>query len=98
MIAIESAWLERIRNTKLFMYHLPVETFQCFDPIAGYYVSREAVQPLSVEPVGDLLSRLVAANIELRITPSLQKLRQALVSSTVPFSMIRMRNASPETD
>ncbi|SEM84258.1 DUF6886 family protein [Lihuaxuella thermophila] len=98
IIAIEGAWLHRIRNTRLYAYHLPGETFECIDPNAGYYVSRETVKPLWVEPVEDLLERVIADNIELRVTPSLWKLHHALVSSSVSFSMIRMRNASLETD
>ncbi len=93
MIAVEGGWLERIQKTVLYVYHLPPTSFRCVDTNAGYYASTEEVIPLKVEPVGDLLARLVAADVELRITPSLQRLRQALINSSVAFSMIRMRNA-----
>jgi hypothetical protein len=96
VIAIESAWLERVRATRLFIYHLPAATFTLRDEPAGYFVSPEAVEPLQVEPAGDLLARLVAAGVELRITPSLWPLRHAVVQSTLDFSIIRMRNAQPE--
>jgi hypothetical protein len=95
VIAIEAGWLEHVRNVRLYKYHLPGETFQCFDANAGYFVSREPVKPLSVEPVGDPLARLVEAGIELRITPSLWKLHDAVAASTLGFSIIRMRNAEP---
>lgn len=96
-IAIEGRWLERLRRTHLYAYRLPGDTFASPGPGAGpgYHVSREAVEPLSVEPVGDLLERLVAAGIELRLTPSLWPLHRALVTSSLHFSMIRMRNARP---
>jgi hypothetical protein len=94
IIAIETSWLKRIRETELYAYTLPSETFECFDVNAGYYVSRKAVTPLSVDPVGDLLDRLVQTNIELRITPTLWKLRDEIIHSSVSFSIIRMRNAS----
>ena len=64
--------------------------------MAGYHVSTEAVTPLSVDPVGDRLDRLAASGIELRLTPSLWPLREALVTSSMGFSMIRLRNAASE--
>lgn len=98
VIAIEGAWLERVRSAKLYEYRLPGDTFrpQWSGGGPGYHVSREAVTPLSVELVGDLLARQVAANIELRITPSLWPLHRALIPATLHFSMVRMRNAQPE--
>ena len=43
--------------------------------------------------MGDLLACLGEADIELRITPSLTPLKEALLDSSLHFSMIRMRNA-----
>lgn len=96
VIAIESGWLDRVRNACLYVYQLPADGFTLVDGPAGYYGSTEAVRPLSVEPIGDLLGRLVASGVELRITPSLWPLRHALVAATLDFSMIRLRNATPE--
>ena len=96
IVAIESGWLERMRTVNLYRYHLPAKTFKLVgDGIAGYYASHEPVEPLSVEPVGDLLKALIDFGVELRITPSLWPLHKAVVNSTLPFSMIRMRNATP---
>ena len=100
VIAIEAAWLDRVRAARLYTYRLPGDTFVADDGDQkgpGYFVSRQTVAPLLVEPVGDLLARLVAAGIELRITPSLWPLHRALVGATLHFSMIRMRNAQPES-
>lgn len=94
VIAIERAWLNRLREAKIWVYQMPPETFRVEDENAGYYVSAEAVVPLGVEPLGDPLERLASAGVELRLTPSLAPLRDALVPSTVPFSMIRLRNAA----
>ena len=98
VIAIEAAWLARLREAKLYAYQLPRDTFvpQWEGGGPGYYLSREPVTPLAVEPVGDLLARHAEAGIELRITPSLWPLRRALLSASLHFSMIRMRNAQPE--
>ncbi|TCP58292.1 hypothetical protein EV586_102746 [Tumebacillus sp. BK434] len=98
VIAVESRWWQALQNTDLYVYHLPDETFTCIDEGAGYFTSLEAVTPLSVEPVGDLLARLGAANVELRLTPSLYPLHDALKETSLHFSMIRMRNAIREEE
>ena len=92
--AIEGAWLERMRTAELFAYRFPAETFEPVDD-AWMYISRKAVTPLGVEPVGDLLGRLRDQNIEVRITPSLWPLWNAVIGSTLHFSGIRLRNAAP---
>lgn len=98
VMAIEGAWLARMQQTKLYAYRFPADTFEPhWESSTPYYLSRETVAPLAVDPVGDLLARHAAAGIELRITPSLWPLRRALLDATLHFSMIRMRNAQPET-
>ncbi|MFC7440533.1 DUF6886 family protein [Laceyella putida] len=93
IIAIEKDWFARVREAQLYRYELPPETFRCIDMNAGYYISQSTVTPTTVEPLGDLLARLMATRIELRITPSLWPLVEAVPASTVGFSMIRLRNA-----
>jgi hypothetical protein len=93
VIAVESAWLERLRSCRLFCYHLPPQTFACLDECAGYFVSRLPVVPTQVEVVDDLLVALLGRGVELRFVPNLWPLRDAVVSSTLRFSLIRMRNA-----
>ncbi|GAA0394710.1 DUF6886 family protein [Paenibacillus motobuensis] len=66
------------------------------DAVAGYYVSRETVRPLHIEPIQDLVDQLLSYDIELRFTPNLHPLKDAILASTITnFSMIRMRNANP---
>ena len=93
VVAIESGWFERVRSCRLYCYHLPPETFVCFDECAGYYVSDVPVVPARVEVVDDLISVLLNRGVELRIVPSLWPLRDEVVRSTLQFSLIRMRNA-----
>lgn len=95
VVAIESAWIERVLRTRLYLYRLPGDTFESLDEGAGYYVSREAVEPLHVERVDSIVEELCRRDVELRITPSLWKLRDAVTASTLQFSHIRMRNAAP---
>lgn len=93
--AVESCWFERLRNCRLYAYHLPAEPFRSHLEDAGYWTSREAVAPLLVEPVGDLLARHMAAEIELRVVPNLWPLMDAIVASGLQFSIIRKANARP---
>jgi hypothetical protein len=95
VIAVEAGWLERLRSCRLYCYHLPPETFARIDECAGYFVSRRPVVPTQVEVVDDLLAALLGRGVELRFVPSLWPLRDAVVSSTLRFSLIRMRNALP---
>ena len=93
VIAVESAWLDRILDAHLYRYAMPEETFELVDACAGHWVSRKALVPLSVEPVGDLLTALASARVELRITPSLAGLWREIIQTTMCFSGTRLRNA-----
>lgn len=92
VIAIEAGWLDRLRRTRLYRYEMPEAAFESLHD-HGAHVSREAIVPLRVEPVGDLLSRLAEAEVELRISPSLVPLARAVMRTTLHWSLIRMRNA-----
>jgi len=90
--AIESAWLEQLREATVYAYRLPPESFARYERAAGYWVSRSAVEPLEVVELGDLLAKHAAAGIELRIVPALLPLWDRVVASTLEFSGIRLRN------
>lgn len=96
IIVIENQWLERIRQTKVYVYSFSEETFKKFDEAktAGYFVSYKEVVPIKVEPVGDLLERILNEEVELRFTPDLYPIRNQVIASTVDFSIIRFRNAN----
>ena len=95
VVAIESGWLDRVRAAILWLYELPADTFDLLDPIAAYYVSRRPVRPLAVQCADDLLGELAGRDVELRVTPSLWPLRDAVAASSLAFSVIRMGNARP---
>ena len=95
VMAVESAWLESLRSCHLFCYHLPPDSFECIDECAGYFVSSLPVVPARVEVFSDVIGSLLERGVELRVVPSLWPLRDAVVASTLQFSMIRMRNAQP---
>jgi len=94
VVAIETAWVERMRSCRLFCYHLPGDAFECIDETAGYYVSRVAVAPAHVDVIEDPVSALQQRGAELRVLPTLAPLREAVIESTLEFSIIRWRNAA----
>ena len=86
-------WLERLREARLYRYTMPVETFEP-GPGGTHWVSRETIEPLAVGPMGDVLTAIAAAGVELRITPRLGPLwRRVTTASTLEFSGTRLRNA-----
>ncbi|MFE1246146.1 DUF6886 family protein [Fictibacillus sp. NPDC058756] len=93
IIAIESNWLDRLQNTKLYRYSFAPDHFTMMDEGAGYFVSYETERSLEMEAVGSLLGAMVQKGVELRIMPSLQPLAEQLPKTTLHYSMIRMRNA-----
>ena len=95
IIAIETAWLQRVQATTLFVYELPTEGFALEDENAGYWTSREAAIPIGCATVTDLPARLAEADARLTVRDSLWPLHDQVRDSTLAFSMIRMRNARP---
>jgi hypothetical protein len=93
VIAVETGWLERIRETTLFRYRMPAPGFVLHDATAGHWVSREPVAPLAVEPVGELIAAIVDAGVELRITPLITDLWLQLIETSLAWSGTRLRNA-----
>jgi hypothetical protein len=93
--AMESGWLGRLRAVELFRYHLPAGAFARWPDASGQWVATDAVEPVSVEVVGDLLAAHADAGIDLRIVPSLWPVHDLAVSDRWDFSIVRMRGAQP---
>jgi hypothetical protein len=95
IVAIESSWVPQMLAERLYCYEFASETFEKAGEVARYYLSREAVEPIAVTVYSDLFLELARRGVEVRILPSLWPLRDAVVDSSVHFSIIRMRNAQP---
>lgn len=98
--AIEYAWLSRLLKVRLFAYRLPASRFVPFgEPVPNAHVATEPVEPLGPpEPVGNLLDLHSSAGIQLRMLDNLWPFWDAVITSSLGFSGIRLRNARPRTD
>jgi len=94
IITVESGWLHQIQRAILYCYEFPTDTFSLFDRNAGYYISYRPVTPLSVRPVYNVMEELLKRSVELRFTPGLNELANAVGNSTLHYSLIRMKNAA----
>ncbi|MCB9419774.1 MAG: hypothetical protein H6667_08215 [Ardenticatenaceae bacterium] len=95
VVAIESGWLGRVIHGRIHLYTLPADTFTVWDEGAGYYISRQPVTPPARRTIDNMLLELAHHDVEVRILPSLWPLWDAVVNSSLQYSMIRMRNAQP---
>lgn len=91
--AFELGWLERVQMARLFRYQFDALSFSPSDA-SGQWISGEPVEPVAVEPVGDLIDAHVTAGIELRVVPSLWPLHDAVQTDRWDFSIVRLRNAA----
>ena len=92
---IEESWLDRMRATTVFAYRLPDERFEPHPEVGGYWIGRDTVEPIAIEPIADLVGRHEQAEIELRVLPNLWPLWNEVAASTLQFSAMRLRNAQP---
>ncbi len=94
---IESTWLERMRECRLYAYRLPSDTFRP-DSVTGYWVSNDVVHSIERVDVYDLIERHVDAEIELRVTPTILPFWQQVVGSTLGYSGCRLAFVGAPSD
>ena len=95
VVAFEAGWLDRTRAVTLYIYEMPVETFELELQDAGYWISRSAVTPIGCEIVHDALAALAEAGAEVRVLQDFWPLCDAVAASTLEFSIIRKDAARP---
>ena len=95
--AIEYGWLPALQTARLYAYRFDAAPFRPFgSPQPHAMVATTAVTPLGpAEPVGDLLALHEAAGIQLRLVSNLWAVMDEVAASSLRFSGIRLRNATP---
>ncbi|WP_283136349.1 DUF6886 family protein [Rhizohabitans arisaemae] len=98
--AIEYGWVDRLRDVRLFAYRFSAEHFRPYgEPVPNAFVATEPVEPLGPpEPVGDLLRLHEDAGIQLRVLDNLWGFWDAVITSSLGWSGIRLRNARPRPE
>jgi Family of unknown function (DUF6886) len=93
VVVVGSDWIERIEAAVLSVYELPSATFTLCDESAGYWVSRQAVKPIRRTLVSDILGAIERHRAKFRVVDDLLPMQEEVGSSTLDYSIIRMRNA-----
>ncbi len=93
VVAIEGAWVERLRRTTLYLYEFDPAGFTLQDAAAGYYVSTGTEVPRGKHCVTDLPLELARCGVELRVVDSLWDLADAVRGTTLYWSLCRMKHA-----
>lgn len=94
VIAMEGDWFRCVNTTVLYCYEFSPDTFSLLDEVAGYYISYAPVIPIAVRRIDNIFDELLTrGHIELRVLPELRTLGNAVIASTLSYSLIRMRNA-----
>lgn len=94
VVVVEHGWVERILNTTLYRYEFLTDDFKLQDSVAGYWVAKTEQRPVEKVEITNLLSELAKYNVELRIVDELLTIAQRVKSSTLNWSLCRMRNAT----
>jgi len=82
-------WNEPVRACALYEYRFDPAPFAPWPDAEGQWVAHEPVVAQSVEPAGDLIARHAAAGVDLRFVHDLASLRDLVVDSGLPFSIVR---------
>ncbi len=93
--AIEYGWLDRVRTARLFVYRFAADEFSPFGEGHAQVATHEVAPLGPAEPVGDLLALHEQAGIQLRVLGNLWPFWDAVTTTTLGFSGIRLRNARP---
>ena len=86
-----------MRSTRVVAYRLPHETFAPDPDVGGYWLSREAVVPVEIIELGDLVELHARSGIDLRVVENLWPTWRRVIASSLEYSGIRLHNALPAT-
>jgi hypothetical protein len=93
--AAEQVWLDEIRSARIYRYTFDATSFEPWEQAHGQYTASDVVYPQEIDVVDDLLRAHCEAGVELRLTPRLGSLMDAILASGLPFGFVRIRDAQP---
>jgi hypothetical protein len=89
--AAPSSWSDEIAGCSLYEYRFDASGFDPWPEAEGQWIARRTVIPFDVVPVGDLFLRQREAEVDLRLVPDLQAMREMALDSGLPFSIVRYK-------
>lgn len=92
--AAETGWVPRMAAAHVYCYTFDADHFSAWDEADGQYISTEVEFPTQIDRIDDLIGMHAASDIELRFTPKLGTLMDAMLASGLPFSFVRIRDAA----
>lgn len=93
IVAAEQTWLDEIRSAQIYRYTFDAARFEPWELADGQYIATDVVYPDEIHVIDDLLAAHCEAGVELRLTPRLGALMDAILASGLPFSFVRIRDA-----
>ena len=101
--AVPPTRIEQLARTPLSIYEFDPQPFREVDPVAGYYAAEAPVIPVWELRQPSALHAFrthIAPDgpVRLRVFLELWRLREAVATSTLAFSIIRFRNAGAPPD
>jgi hypothetical protein len=94
-VAIEHIWHRKMQETTLYLYEFDPSNFYIQDSIAGYYISEHTEIPIKKFEINDLYGELFKRDIEVRLVNNLWILRDAVIESTLNYSICDMAFSQP---
>ena len=93
VVAIESAWFERMRDATLCIYEFDPADFVLQDAIVGFYAAKTAQRPIARNELRDVIGEQLRRKVELRVMDRLWELAEAVQQSSLDWYLSRMRLA-----
>ncbi len=94
-VVIEHSWFQAMSETVLYLYEFAPKDFTLQDAAAGYYVATNTQVPIGCQRIENLFAEQIRRNVEVRITRNLWKIAEEVKTSTLLWSLCRMRYAQP---
>lgn len=93
IVAAEQRCLDAIRAARIYRYTFDASQFAPWQEADGQYVASDVVYPEEIDVIDDVIGAHGDAGVELRLTPFLGALMDAILVSGLPFSFVRIRDA-----